>query len=289
MWFRDTVQRDPLNVLWHFALGYLPDFLNKRDGEVGWVRWSHRGVQYLDKVVIPRKQKPYVNSPKFELRFNQAFEEVVRACADTQRNAIQKRSGDTWITSELMEGLFSLRRMGFAHSFETWQDNQLVGGIWGVQVGGLVTMSSMFNRVSNASKCAMARTMLHLKGRGFTMVDMGMVPDHLVHFGAEWVPRWKYEGEVARLIRERKSISDDHPCPELPWQLRVGEPVWRVGRMFRTRVLGEKKYGAERNSEDLSQEAEVIRSEKEITGETPVPPQAPLSSLENSASSAALR
>ena len=285
MWLSDTVQSDPLNILWHFATGYLPDFLNKRDGEVGWVRWSHRGVQYLDKVEIPRKQRPYVNSPRFELRFNQAFEEVVRACADTQRNAIVKRSGDTWITPELMEGLIALRKMGFAHSFETWQDNQLVGGIWGVQVGGLVTMSSMFNRVSNASKCAMARTMLHLNGRGFTMVDMGMVPDHLVHFGAEWVPRWKYEAEVAGLIRQRLSIHDAFPCPALPWQIRVGEPVLRAGRMVRRRLVGETRYGAERSDARVEQETSDEGTVQSNTGET-VPS---LESLQASASSAALR
>jgi leucyl/phenylalanyl-tRNA--protein transferase len=286
MWWSDTVQRHPLNILWHFAAGYLPDFLNKRDGRVGWVRWSHRGVQYLDKVVIPRKQRPYVHSPKFELRFNEAFEEVVQACADIQRQAIQKRSGDTWITPELMQGLLELRRMGFAHSFETWQDGKLVGGIWGVQIGGLVTMSSMFNRVSNASKAAMARTMLHLKERGFTMVDMGMVPDHLVHFGAEWVPRWKYEAEVAKLIRQRKSISDAHPCPALPWQIRYGEPALRVGRIVRRRLMGETKYGAEREAIQ-----ETAAAAHENTGEPhEAPSEAPQPlPLDSSASSAALR
>jgi hypothetical protein len=132
-------------------------------------------------------------------------------------------------------------------------------------------MSSMFNRVSNASKCAMARTMLHLRERGFSMVDMGMVPDHLVHFGAEWVPRWKYEAEVAKLIRERKSIDDGHPCAELPWQIRYGEPVWRVGRRVRAKVHGEKKYGVERDGAAV--EAVAIEAEQQNTGGTPVPPQ----------------
>jgi hypothetical protein len=147
----------------------------------------------------------------------------------------------------------------------------------------------MFNRVSNASKCAMARTMLHLKERGFRMVDMGMVPDHLVHFGAEWVPRWKYEATVAKLIRERKSISEEHPCPALPWQIRVGEPVLRVGRVVRRRLIGEAKYGAERETVQ-----EPGATAQDNTGEPPVPPQPqqPLQSLpplESSASSAALR
>src|SRR4051794_7115682 len=78
------VTADPVDILWHYATGYMPDFLDGKSGAVGWVRWPHRGVQRLDQFKIPRKQKPYVMSPEFELRFDQAFEEVVRACADTQ-------------------------------------------------------------------------------------------------------------------------------------------------------------------------------------------------------------
>jgi leucyl/phenylalanyl-tRNA--protein transferase len=219
-----------MNLVWHFATGYLPDFLNKRDGDVGWVRWSHRGIQFLDNFAIPRKQRPYVNSPKFELRFNDAFEEVIRACADPTRPGIARRAGESWITEDLIQALLAARRQGFAHSFETWQDGKLAGGIWGVQVGGLVTMSSMFSRMSNASKSAMARTMMRLKERGFAIVDMGMVPDHLVHFGAEWVPRWKYEEMLPALIRQRLSIDDRFPCPELPWLVKAGEPVLRLAR-----------------------------------------------------------
>ena len=241
----DKVLASPMNVLWHFATGHLPDFLNKRDGEVGWVRWSHRGVQYLDKFAVPRKQKPYVYSSRFELRFNAAFEEVVRACADPRRPGIAKRAGETWMTPELIEALLTLRQMGFAHSFEAWQDGKLAGGIWGVQIGGLVTMSSMFARVSNASKFAMARTMMRLRERGFSMVDMGMVPDHLVHFGAEWVPRWKYESVLPALIRQRLSVDDTCPCPQLPWVIRLGEPALRVARNARRRLYGEVRYGAE--------------------------------------------
>ncbi len=91
-------------------------------------------------------------------------------------------------------------------------------------------MSWMFTRVSNAGRCAMARTMIQLRSRGFTMVDMGMVPDHRVHFGAEWIPRWKYESMLPALIRQKLSISDDQPCPSLPWQIRLCEPLMRIYR-----------------------------------------------------------
>jgi leucyl/phenylalanyl-tRNA---protein transferase len=237
-WLSNNVTANPYSILYHFAAGYLPDFRNKQSGAVGWMRWSHRGLQFLDKFAIPRKQRPYVNSPKFELRFNHAFEETLRACADPARTGIRKRAGESWMTEPLIQGLLKLRDMGFAHSFETWQDNQLVGGIWGVQIGGLLTMSSMFNRVSNASKCAMARTMIHLKARGFTVVDMGMVPDHLCHFGAEWVPRWQYESLLPTLLSQPLSLDEKNPCRPLPRSIKAILPLTRALRAVRRKLTG---------------------------------------------------
>src|SRR3954468_22423800 len=73
---RLPVRSDPMHILWHYANGRMPDFVNKQDGPVGWVRWSHRGVQPLEDIQFPDSQKRYIFSKKFELRFNTAFEEV---------------------------------------------------------------------------------------------------------------------------------------------------------------------------------------------------------------------
>jgi leucyl/phenylalanyl-tRNA--protein transferase len=230
MWLGRSIQAHPLNILWHYATGYLPDFLNQRNGRVGWVRWSHRGIQRLDRLRMSRKQRACVFSDRFELRFNEAFGQVLRGCADTSRWGIRKHGGQTWMTPELMAGLEELHRLGHAHSFEAWQNGQLVGGIWGVQIGGLITMSSMFTTVSNATRFAMGRTMLCLRERGFEMVDLGMVPDHLVHFGAEWAPRWQYEAMLPRLLGQRVSLSEEIPCVRPPWRIRRGVEVVRVVR-----------------------------------------------------------
>src|SRR6266542_5163045 len=109
---RIPVRSDPMHLLWHYANGRMPDFVNKTDGPVGWVRWTHRGVQPLDEITFPESQKRYIFSKKFELRFNTAFEEVIRECADPNR------FGKTWITPELVDGLIRLNKMGFAYSFE---------------------------------------------------------------------------------------------------------------------------------------------------------------------------
>ena len=227
------MRTDPHHILWRYATGYMPDFINGKSGEVGWVRWPHRGVQLLDKFKIPRKQKSYVLAPEFDLRFDQSFEEVVRACADVNRHVIKDGVGETWLTPQLIEGLLELHKLGFAHSYETWMDNQLVGGTFGIQLGGLVTMISLFHRVSNASKAAAGRAMMHLRDRGFQLIDIGMVPQHHVDFGSEWMPRWKFESMLPTLVHQQVSIDDSHPCMPLPLSIRVRLPMHRVMKRLR--------------------------------------------------------
>ena len=230
------VTSDPEDILWHYAIGYMPDFLDGKSGEVGWVRWPHRGVQMLDKFKIPRKQKSCVMSPQFELRLDTAFDEVVRECANVNRHVIKDGVGQTWITPPLIEGLKKLHRMGYAHSYEAWMDGKLVGGTFGIQLGGLVTMVSLFHRVSNASKAAAGRAMMQLRDRGFQLIDIGMVPTHQVDFGSEWLPRWKYEAMLPGLIHQKVSLSDAHPVRPIPMRIRLGLPCLRALRGLRRRL-----------------------------------------------------
>ncbi|HEY7118292.1 MAG TPA: leucyl/phenylalanyl-tRNA--protein transferase [Tepidisphaeraceae bacterium] len=231
---RIPVRADPRHILWHYASGRMPDFANRCDGPVGWVRWSHRGVQPLDEIRIPASQQRYVFADAFALRINTAFEVVLRACADPTR------FGKTWMTPELIEGLISLNRMGYAHSFEAWTvegEPELAGGVWGVQIGSFITASSMFYRVPNAAKAAYGRMLLHLKGRGFSTVDTGMVPEHLVNYGSRYVPAWRFEEMMRPLLTQARTILDGLAPPMLPAPLR-----WRLAtaRMVRgvTRRLG---------------------------------------------------
>ena len=228
------VRPDPWHILWHYANGRMPDFLNKQDGPVGWVRWSHRGIQPLDQIQFPDSQKRYIFSKKFELRFNTAFEEVIRACGDVSR------FGKTWITQQLIEGLIALNKLGYAHSFEAWTTEatpQLAGGVWGVQIGSFITASSMFHRVPNATKAAYGRTLLHLKERGFTMVDTGMVPEHLVNYGSRYVPAWEFEERLRTLLAQPRTIKEGLRPPMLPLKLSLALPMARVARGI-TRRLG---------------------------------------------------
>ena len=222
-----------MHILWHYANGRMPDFVNKSDGPVGWVRWSHRGVQPLDAIAFPESQKRYIFSKKFQLRINTAFEQVLHACADPTR------FGKTWITPELIAGLLQLHKTGHAHSFEAWTTTdrpELAGGLWGVQIGSFITASSMFHHQPNATKAAYGQTLLHLKSRGFTMVDTGMVPDHMLNYGSQYIPSWQFEEQLRALINEPRTVVDATSPPMLPMRLRCSLPLARLARAVKNRL-----------------------------------------------------
>ena len=225
------ITADPIDILAHYALGDLPCFIDEEPSPVAWISDAHRGVHLLKSVAIPRSQRRYVFSPGFELRFDTAFDEVVRACAT-------RSSGHTWIIPPLLEGYLKLFEMGFAHSFEAWQDGRLVGGCFGVQIGGYASIESTFYRVSNAGKVAYGRSLLHLQARGFLLVDSNPVADPALNYGEEWIPRWKFEGLLRHAIEQRVSLVEGGAAPTLPRSVRRAV---RMGRLIRRLSRG---YGA---------------------------------------------
>jgi leucyl/phenylalanyl-tRNA--protein transferase len=229
------VSDDPVSILWHYICGHMVNWVNGQSGPVGWNSGTHRGVQYLDKVEFPRKQKRYIFAPQFEIRYNTAFEEVARGCADLSREGI------TWVSDELIRGLIALNKMGFAHSFEAWQDGKLVGGGFGVQLGSMISCDSMFHRVSNASKAAYGQTLVHLQKRGFKIVDTNGVASHQVNYGEQWLARWQFERETFACLRDKPSLTDDRPYPTLPWEVRALLPTLRPARIVLRRLPWAKK------------------------------------------------
>lgn len=228
-WSDNTIHPDPLDMLWHYANGQIPCYLDDTTSEVGWVKYTHRGVQFLDNIQFPRKEKRYIFHPSFQVRFDQRFEEVVRHCATAHKD------GRTWITPPLLEGYLALHRLGFAHSYEAWQEDELVGGGFGIQIGGFITCESLFHRVSSASKAAWGQTLLYLRQRGFGWVDTNCVASHRVQYGEQWVPQWKFETMLARAMQEPVRFCDDQPSPALPWQIRLALPVARLAQGLKGR------------------------------------------------------
>lgn len=122
---------------------------------------------------------------RFEIRFDTAFSEVIRACSTVPRPGQE----GTWILPEMIEAYEALHALGYAHSVEAWQDGRLVGGLYGVAVGGTFCGESMFSHVSDASKAALAALVAHLKARGFEMIDAQVPTEHLKSLGAIEVSR----------------------------------------------------------------------------------------------------
>jgi len=220
----NKVGDDPVAVLWHYIRGQMVNWVDGKSGAVHWESTSHRGVQWLDKVKFPRKQKRYIFSPLFDIRYDRAFEEVIRACADLARE------GRTWISEPLIRGLIRLHHMGFAHSYEAWHNNQLVGGGFGIQLGCMISCDSLFHRMDNASKAAYGQTLVHLQNCGFKVVDTNGVASHSVNYGEEWLPSWQFQSLIFDCLKETPSLIDSRPCQPLPWEIKLMIPALRVSR-----------------------------------------------------------
>jgi leucyl/phenylalanyl-tRNA--protein transferase len=224
---------DPIATLWHYLCGHMLDWAGPVGGELAWKRMSHRGVQWLDNIQFPRHQKRYIFSPDFEIRHDTAFEATIRGCA------LQPRGEPTWISEEYIQAMTQLFEMGHAHSFEAWQDGKLVGGVFGVQLGSMMTCDSMFHTVSNASKAAYGQMLVHLRDRGFRLVDTNGVAKHQVKYGEEWIPQWWFEKLIFECLEEAPTLDDDAPePPPFPRRLRALMQLLKLRRGLARRVLG---------------------------------------------------
>lgn len=156
--------------------------------ELGVARWytaDPRGVLPLDGFVAPRSLRQKIAHGVFEIRFNTCFKDVMLACSE-------KRRDGTWISMELIDHYCTLHDRGHAHSVETWKDGTLVGGLYGVSIGGAFFGESMFYRASDASKVALAALVQRLRDRQFVLLDTQAVTKHLVRFGAIELPANQY-------------------------------------------------------------------------------------------------
>ncbi len=160
--------------------------------------WSPdpRLVLYPDELRISRSLRKIIKRTLFHITFDQAFDRVIRACAQAKRSY-----GDgTWITAEMMDAYCELHRQGYAHSVEAWQDGKLVGGLYGIAMGKAFFGESMFSRVSNASKVAFVAFVENLKRLNFKLIDCQVRTDHLMRFGAREVPRKFFLEQLEKAI-----------------------------------------------------------------------------------------
>ncbi len=186
----------PGTLLRAYRNGLFPMGLGHDGGDpIGWWSPDPRGVLLPGDLHVSHSLRRVL--PRFEVRLDTAFVEVVRQCADPGREG-------RWITPEIAEAYVELHRLGWAHSVETWQDDRLVGGLYGVAVGGLFAGESMFHRVTDASKVALVALVRHLEAHGAGepwMVDVQWRTDHLGSLGVREVSRTAYLGLLAALTK----------------------------------------------------------------------------------------
>jgi len=163
------------------------------NGEIAWFSPDPRGIILLDAFHIPHGLRRSLKKGVFQIRFNTAFEEVVRACAER---------AETWISEEIVGSYLNLHRLGFAHSVEAWLDNALAGGLYGVSICGAFFGESMFHRAPEASKVALVGLVNRLNERGYRLLDTQYVTSHLTTFGAVEISRSKY----MRLLKQALAL-----------------------------------------------------------------------------------
>jgi leucyl/phenylalanyl-tRNA--protein transferase len=171
----------PELLLGAYADGIFPMALD--DGEIGWFSPDPRGVLPLETFHVPHGLARALKSNRFEIRINSAFEEVMRGCATRE---------ETWIDQEILDSYRRLHRLGWAHSVEAWREERLVGGLYGVAMGGVFFGESMFHRETDASKVALNALVQRLRERGFSLLDIQWVTPHLATFGAIEIPKREY-------------------------------------------------------------------------------------------------
>jgi len=164
-----------------YRLGVFP--MAMENGEIRWFSPEPRTILPLDSFHVPHGLKRERRARAIEIRINTSFEAVLRACAER---------ADTWINDEIVESYARLHELGHAHSVEAWEGNELVGGLYGVAIGGAFFGESMFHRTTGASKIALWALVDHLRERRFALLDTQWLTPHLKQFGACEIPRQLY-------------------------------------------------------------------------------------------------
>lgn len=174
---------EPRLLISAYCNGIFP--MGMENGRLSWFSPDPRGIIPVQDCHIPRSVRAELRKWPHEIRVNTAFPEVVRSCAKRR---------ETWITREIMQSYEVLHKLRYAHSVETWAEGELVGGLYGVSIGGAFFGESMFSRVPGGSKASLVWLMAHLKQRGFLLHDTQWTTDHLAMFGGHEIARDEYLG-----------------------------------------------------------------------------------------------
>ncbi|MDP6573762.1 MAG: leucyl/phenylalanyl-tRNA--protein transferase [Rhodospirillales bacterium] len=199
-------QLTPELLLRAYAAGIFPMAESRHDPNIFWVDPEVRAILPFEEFRVPRSLRKTVRRGIFEVRCDTAFADVIRACAE-----VTPGRRDTWINDEIIAAYSALHELGHAHSVECWLGTELVGGLYGVALGGAFCGESMFSRHTDASKVALVHLVARLALGGFTLLDVQFVTDHLRRFGVVEIPARRYLRHLGEALEVRAAF----PC-ELP-------------------------------------------------------------------------
>ncbi|NET55195.1 MAG: leucyl/phenylalanyl-tRNA--protein transferase [Symploca sp. SIO2E6] len=190
------MELDILSLIQGYAQGYF--LMADENGDLGWYTSRQRAIIPLDEQFrYPKSLRRVLNQERFSTAINRDFNQVVAGCAARD---------STWISTELQGIYRELYQAGWAYSFETWQDDQLAGGILGIVIGGAFIGESMFYHISEGSKVAMVKLVERLRDRGFCLFDVQMSNPHLERFGAYTIEERYYKLLLRQALYHRCNL-----------------------------------------------------------------------------------
>jgi leucyl/phenylalanyl-tRNA--protein transferase len=200
----------PQLLLGAYASGIFPMAESRNDPDLYWIDPDKRGIIPLDAFHIPRRLRKTLRTAPYEIRCNADFLGTIRGCAEPQGSR-----PETWINDEIERLYAALFEMGFAHSVECWREDELVGGLYGVSLGGAFFGESMFTRARDASKIALCHLAARLCKSGYVLLDSQFLTDHLLQFGTIEIDRAEYKSRLADALKVNADFQPDLSASEL--------------------------------------------------------------------------
>ena len=182
----------PKRLLLAYQMGIFPWY--NEGSEILWWSPNPRFVLFTDDLKVSKSMKQVIRSNRFKVTFDTCFDEVIKNCKKVKRNA----QDGTWITTDMELAYSDFHKLGYAHSVEVWEENKLVGGLYGVSLGRVFFGESMFTKVSNASKFGFIKLVEALKRKGFNLIDSQDYTAHLETLGADEISRLEFETILKR-------------------------------------------------------------------------------------------
>ncbi len=191
-------------LLQAYAVGLFPMAERRDDPALYWIDPEERAILPLDGFHLSRRLARTVRSNRFDIRCDTAFADVMRACAEPAEGRTE-----SWINEPILQLYTALFHRGQAHSVEAWRDGRLVGGLYGVSLGGAFFGESMFSRETDASKVALVHLVARLKLGGYVLLDCQFMTAHLRQFGVVEISRAEYRLRLAKALKVDASFQRD--------------------------------------------------------------------------------